>query len=206
MSSNPWWVRLVSFSKNADWPLILGVFFIILLFGLLAAITIRHHARTRLLTRSSKEHFTSRRLPVAYLSAKSGQIEDMLLNPSQFVTFGILNKAVANSRHGMCTDNTSWSHFCLLAAAEAYQRLGSGCLGQFGKKKLDENETLDSLIHSSIQDLAEPYTRYLFSSKTTIPKDKIDEAIVQSRTAARGVARLPPIDDISNQNVSIVSI
>ena len=142
------WNSTATFSKNVDWPAVLAIFFLISLFFLAVALYIRHASRDRLLRRTSRDHFTSRHLPVAYLSSKTGTVEDMLLTPSQFIVFGILNYEVMKRKHGMCTDQPSWSHFCLLAAAEAYQRMSGGG-GQFSERD-NCSDRLDFVIDSSL--------------------------------------------------------
>lgn len=198
------WTGTVDFSKNVDWPMILGVVFLILMVGLLVALTIRHNARARLLSHDWRGHFTSKHLPVAYLS-KTGEMKDMLLNHSQYIVFGTLNNKVANMRHGMCTDDPGWTHYCLLSAAEAYQRLTDSASGQFGKVSSQE-DTVDSVVAASVNDMAEPYVRFLYSSKTDVPSREVEDALSTARTTARGVSGLPIIDDISSQNISVVSI
>lgn len=198
------WHRVVSFSKNADWPMVQGVLFILLMVGLIVAIYIRHTTRDRLLSRNSEEHFTARYLPVTYLSFKTGNLKDMLLSPSQYVVFGMLNNEALKRKHGMCTDEPSWSHFCLLAAAEVYQRVSNG-RGQFRRSSSPE-DSINSIIESSIQDLAVPYMQYLFRSKTNISNWKINASIASSDTATRGVRDLNPINDITLRNIAVVNI
>nr|BDT62712.1 MAG: wsv021-like protein [Metapenaeus ensis nimavirus]GBG35441.1 wsv021-like protein [Metapenaeus ensis nimavirus] len=210
------WDHLVSLSKRADWPMILGVFFLTLSIGLITAIYIRYATRERLLARSCEDHFTSRYLPVAYLSSKSGKVKDMFLNPQQFVVFGILNERVSRRRHAMCTDQLSWFHFCLLAAAEVYQRIASPTgEGQFNIKAKDKNISnsvvadhllLDNVIDSSIQDIVKPYMRYIFGSKTNVPLDEIEASMSSSDTEARGVSGIGPIGNISAADVKIISV
>ena len=198
------WNNAVSFSRNVDWPVVLGFFFIIMIIGLAVALYIRYASRDRLLTRSSEDHFTSNHLPVAYLSSRTGKIEDMLLTPSQFIVFGTLNNEVMKRKHGMCTDHASWLHFCLFAAAEAYQRV-SGVGGQFSKRS-NPNDTLNSVIESSIQDLVEPYVKYLFRSKTNVPRRRVEASLESTINKARGVKGLGPVPEIHSNTISIVTV
>ena len=198
------WSSAVTLSKNADWPMALGVFFVILVMGLAVALYVRYTSRDRLLARTPEDHFTYRHLPVAYLSSRTGRIEDMLLTPSQFIVFGTLNNEVMKRKHGMCTDQPSWSHFCLLAAAEAYQRV-SGVRGQFSKGH-NPDDTLNFVIDSSIQDLAKPYAMFLFRSKTNVPHQLVTASLESAEYKARGVLGLGPVPDLPSKNISIVSI
>lgn len=194
------WNDLVDISKNADWPMVSGVVFLVLVIGLTIVMTLRHNARDRILSRTGEDHFTSKHLPVTYLS-EAGELKDMFLTPSQFFVFGIFNNEVASMRHGMCTDDPGWSHFCLLAAAEAYQRMTAD--GQFGAKAAEE-DTLDRLIASSINDISEPYIRFIYSTKTDVSPQEVEDALAVARTTARGAKGLSPLGDISSRNISIV--
>nr|BDT62983.1 MAG: wsv021-like protein [Trachysalambria curvirostris nimavirus] len=202
------WDRLVSFARNVDWPIALGVFYLISMIGLTVAIYLRCAARERLLVRPSGSHFTSRYLPVAYLSSASGKVEDMFLSADQFVVFSILNDKISKRRHAMCTDQLSWFQFCHLAAAEVYQRISSPVSeGQFNSGRDDHGGLLlDRVIDSSIQDLVKPYIRYIFMSKTNVPPHVLDASMSLADTRARGVPDIGPIGDISAANISIASV
>nr|BDU62164.1 wsv021-like protein [Chionoecetes opilio bacilliform virus]GAV93155.1 hypothetical protein SCV_031 [Chionoecetes opilio bacilliform virus] len=196
------WKDIGDFTRNIEWPVVLGVLFMTMLAGLMIAVSIRYHSRSRLLSRSGKSHFTSRVLPVAYLS-KTGELKDMMLTPSQFIVFNTLYHKTSTMKHGMCTDDTSWVQFCLFAAAEAFQRLSSS--GQF-RQQADDDETVDDLVISSIASLEEPYIRYLFSSKTDVSAEEVEGALLDVQSSGRGVTGLQPVADLAERNISVVSI
>ena len=176
------WYDLVSVALVVDWPMVLGIFFVVAITLLAVAITIRHVSRQRRFSPDvANEHFTARHLPVAYIS-KDGKMKEMMLSHSQFVTFGDLNNKVLQKKHPMCTDESSWSHFCLLAAAEAYLRIANG-KGEFNVAR--EQDTVNGVLESSIEDLVKPYMNYIFKVNTNIPPEKIKEALAAADETAR---------------------
>lgn len=177
------WEDLVFVARAADWPMILGVFFLVAITLLAVAIVIRHTSRERRFSPDlANEHFTARHLPVVYLSKADGKLKEMTLTHSQFMTFGDINNKILQKKHPMCTDESSWSHFCLLAAAEAYLRISTG-KGEFNVA--DDQDTVNNVIESTIEDLAEPYVEHIFKRNTNVLGAKVKGALTASTLAAR---------------------
>ena len=187
---------LARFSKRVDWFTVVGIFAVIMLVGLTAAITMRFNARKRLRNQDYNNRYTTRYLPVARIKRDgAGKIttKDMALNPSQFTLFVSIYKEVYSTmRVQMCTDDTSWSHFSLLVAAEAYKRL------EESSNHDDDQEDISEFIAKCVEDTIEPYLM-LLASKTSgeVDVDRLEEELEECLKVEniRGVPGrdIPPI-------------
>lgn len=161
------------FSKIIDWPLIMALFFIIMVLGLGVALHMRHEKRKKILSADLKARFTKAYLPVSYLDKNNLEIKDMWLNPNQYVIFSsLVNRIYEEFRHGLCSDSCSWNHFALLAGSEAYRRLCSEV----------DNDDLDVLLAKVVENYAIYYCELTFKDSF---KNKNNS--LESFTAVRGV-------------------
>lgn len=199
------WGDLVFVARAADWPMILGVFFVVAITLLAVAITMRHISRKKRFSPDvANEHFTASHLPVMYLS-KKGKLKEMTLTHSQFVTFGDINNKVLLKKHPMCTDDSGWSHFCLLVAAEAYMRISSG-RGEFNVA--DDQDTVNNVIETTIEDLAEPYVEHVFQRNTNATPAEIKKALDASSAVARtgSGSTIKNLYKLNDNTISIVNV
>lgn len=213
-----WLASLAIFMKRIDWLLLNGILFVLLLVALGAALTIRHITKQKMYVRAPNARFESAYLPVAFLEKSCQKTKDMWLDPNQWMIFVSLFDRGNDLRHGMCTDTISWNHFNLLAAAEAYRRLGGcgvfvagvkdvrkkkhggggGDGGANTQKHDDDNLTIGDLVAKSMQDISEPYLRYTFYKKD-IPQEEIDTCLHNCRKIenVRGVTGKPRVNLLS---------
>lgn len=139
-------------SKRIDWPVIVAVVTIVAMVCLMVAIIFRRQFRMQLFDRAPYDYYMSKHLPVSYLT-HDGNVIDLWVTPSEFVSFGGLYNIAKGMKHGMCTDDAGWTQFCLFAAAKAYEtmRKGDG----------DEDGTVEEIVAESIEKSIRPYLRFL---------------------------------------------
>ncbi len=87
-----------------DWTILVGVLTIIMLLGVMTAVSWRYNFRNRLYRLREKDHFFSNYLPVTYVTDE-GQPQDLWINANNYVIYGVLFSKLQKFRHGMCTDD-----------------------------------------------------------------------------------------------------
>nr|BDT63153.1 MAG: wsv021-like protein [Sicyonia whispovirus] len=159
-------------ARSVEWPLVLGVFYLLLVTALAVALGARHYARRRMLSEPPSQHIFSRYLPVVYLTPE-GRVGRMALSPSEYVVYASIYHSMLGKKHALCTDLASWSNFCAFAASEAYRRMsgGSGTLGRGGES---DGSSLSYVMESSLEDVQRPYLRRIFLTFTDLPRAELE--------------------------------
>ncbi|AAK77706.1 ORF37 [White spot syndrome virus] len=197
------WNKIVITTKRMNWPMVVGVFFILAITALAVALYIRHASKQEKYSTSHiNEQFTAKQLPVTYLS-KTGKLKDMHLTHSDFMAYVDVHNRTKTLKHPMCTDEAGWAHFCLLASAEAYRRIRYG-RGEFGPEKHSLAET----IQSTVQDMSEPYITHIFKKNTDVDGHGMQSVLEKNRNKIRmGDGKTSSETyNLSDKSISIVGV
>ena len=185
-------------TRSVDWPLLVGLLFIFMLMGLAVALTMRHVYRMETLYPGAKtyEHFCCPLIPVPYLTnyvysdqtstvLTCSHLKDMKLTYSDYIIYSNLVCSIRRLKHPLCNDMASWMQFCLLAGAEAFQRLRWE-RGQYGKTEqgnVHRALKVSDVITQSVDSVIDPYITFIFTTFAKVDTAEVDDALRKARNA-----------------------